>query len=654
MALLGIVVAGVGSSAVLAAPPPVGTSGSLLQLAPVSGRAAASFTADYWYVDPFGGKCAYKTVEFSWDGKLIKSVKVEPPDPKDLVYCAATHVVVRAPTTAVGGHVVSAVACSVDVNGVKTCPGFTLARTTYTVRPTPTLRLSPTGGLAAAPFTASYATGDGASCPYNAAEFLWDGAAVGSKVALDPSTCRATLDLTRAPSPRTIGTHRVRAEACINTRCLAGTVATATYTVRAPKPTPSPRPTPTPTPTPSPSPTPTAAPTPTASPTTSPTPSVRPTARPTVPPSPTDSPAPTGGVLGGTDPGAPPAGGSPYVPEMASFVAGPVAGGIDPAVVATNLFLTLLLVFLFALTAEIFNSTMDANRDEIHGWWARLMRGPFRIFGALTVPGASLTRLAGSGRLGSALRVLAVLSLLGLIYSVLSPDFGWNSQTLTLFVSLVLGLGFMTYFQEGSVTRLATRRYRVDASIRLYGTAVFVSILAVVISRLVTFQPGLVYGFVASAVIVAPVALDRRDDATLVLVPAIGLLVVSVAAWLLLGPVRAAAAGGDWAPGLAETVLAMIVIGGLETLFVSMIPLRFMDGAAVMGWSRLAWALTFGAVTFLWWQLLLNQNHAYVSAMEQTNVQVVLATVVVFMLTTGGLWSYFRFRPARPEVQAEA
>ena len=42
-----------------------------------------------------------------------------------------------------------------------------------------------------------------------------------------------------------------------------------------------------------------------------------------------------------------------------------------------------------------------------------------------------------------------------------------------------------------------------------------------------------IYGFVASAVIVAPVALSRRDDATLVLAPALGLLVVSVLAWLL-------------------------------------------------------------------------------------------------------------------------
>jgi hypothetical protein len=171
---------------------------------------------------------------------------------------------------------------------------------------------------------------------------------------------------------------------------------------------------------------------------------------------------------------------------------------------------------------------------------------------------------------------------------------------------------------------------------------------------LVTFQPGLVYGFIASAVIVSPVALSRRADATLVLVPAVGMLVVSVVAWLLLGPVRVAAAGGALVPGLAETVLAMIVIGGLETLFVTMIPLRFLDGATVMGWSKVAWALTFGTVTFLWWQLLLNQEHAYIQAMEQTNVQVVLATVVVFMVTTGGLWSYFRFRPERAEIEVEA
>jgi hypothetical protein len=338
------------------------------------------------------------------------------------------------------------------------------------------------------------------------------------------------------------------------------------------------------------------------------------------------------------------------VPEIVTWIGGPDAGAVDPAVVATNLLLTLLIVFLFGLTAEVFNSTMDANRAVVHGWWAGLLSGPLRFMGPLIVSGVGFSRLAGSGRVGSLLRILAVLSLLGLIYGFLSPDFGLNQSSMVLFLSLVVGLGFLTLFSEGSATRLAFRRYRADASIKLYGTAIFVAIIAVVVSRTVSFQPGLLYGFIASAVIVAPIALARRDDATLVLVPAFGLLVVSLLAWLLLGPVRVIAADGAPGPALAETILAMIVIGGLEGLFITMIPLRFLDGATVMGWNRVAWALTFGTVTFLWWQLLLNQDHAYAAALEQTNVQVVLAVLVAFILTTGGLWSYFRFRPVTADA----
>ena len=351
-------------------------------------------------------------------------------------------------------------------------------------------------------------------------------------------------------------------------------------------------------------------------------------------------------------PSDPPDSPNSYVPAIVSYIGGPDRGSVDPAVVATNVLLTLLVLFLFGLTAEIFNSTMDANRDEVHGWWARLFRGPLALLAALNFSGASLGHLSGSGRIGSTARVLLILSLLGIIYGFLSPDFGWNPQSLILIVSLIVGLGFLTFFSEGSATRLATSRYRADASIKLYGTAIIVAILAVVVSRLVDFSPGLVYGFIASAVIVAPVALAKRDDATLVLVPAFGVLVVSLLAWLLLGPVRVAAAGGEPLPALAESILAMIVIGGLEGLFITMIPLTFLDGATVKNWSRLGWALVFGVVTFLWWQLLLNQDAAYLGAFEQTNVRVVLATLGVFMLTTGGLWSYFRFRPAATEAEA--
>src|SRR5207344_3160323 len=153
-----------------------------------------------------------------------------------------------------------------------------------------------------------------------------------------------------------------------------------------------------------------------------PTPTASPSPTPTAEPSPsltataTPPAAPTGGVLSETfapPPSTPPIAvvatpapspsGNPFVPALASFVGGP--GPIDPAVVGTNLLLTLLVVFLFGLTAEIFNSTMDANRAEVHGWWTRLLGGPLAFVGGITFSGAGLSRLSGSGRIGSILRV---------------------------------------------------------------------------------------------------------------------------------------------------------------------------------------------------------------------------------------------------------
>jgi hypothetical protein len=636
-AALGIIaIMGVAPKALAGPPPASCASGPCLEVAPDHGRAAASFTASYWFVGR--GACPYLTVAFSWDDIPAATIDLD-------AACSATHTFGKPPSPAtVGSHSVTAIACSATG-----CDGNASAKQLYSIDPTPTLKLSPTKGLAAAAFTATYASGD-VRCGSADVQFFWSGKPAGPRVPLDVATCSAVRTFKPVPLPNGVGAHPVTAQTCNVDGCISSTQASATFTVTpTPTPTPTARPTATPSPTPDPSP--------------SPSPSVEPSATPPAPTTP--SPGPTGEVLEATSPPEPtpsailaaplaPAAtpsGNPYVPALATFVGGP-AGPIDPAVVGTNLLLTILFVFLFGLTAEIFNSTMDANRDEIHGWWVRLGGGSLRYLRAFTLTGAGASRWTGAGRIGSIARVVAVLGLSGLIYSFLSPDFGLNPQSLVLFISLVIGLGFITYYSEGSASRLAKRRFNAAASINLYGTAVVVAIVAVFLSRALSFQPGLVYGFIASAVIVTPIALAKREDATLILIPAFGLLVVSVLAWLLLGPVRVLAAGGAPLPALGETILAMIVIGGLEGLVVTMIPLRFLDGATVRRWSRLAWALWFGIVVFLWWQLLFNQNAAYAAAFEQTNVQVVLAVLGVFMLTTGGIWSYFRFRPAPAEAEA--
>ena len=333
------------------------------------------------------------------------------------------------------------------------------------------------------------------------------------------------------------------------------------------------------------------------------------------------------------------------LPAFAASIPGPNGLRLDWNVVATNILLTLLVILLFGLTSAVFNSTIDDNRDEIAGWFARLGSTLGFIAGPLGRLDHGLKGAADRANVSTLARVFVVLALSGLIYGFLSPDFGLNEKSLYLFVALVIGLGFATYLQEGGTTFLAERRYHVPSSVRLFGAGIAVAIVCVLVSRLAGLQPGFLYGFIASSVILAPASLDRRTSANLVIWPSIALLVASILAWLVMGPLTLAARA-DASPlnVLGNTIAASIFVGGLEGVFYSMIPLSFMDGAVVWRWSRIAWVLIFGVTTFLFWQLVINQYTAYLDAFRQPTILAILAILLVYGTLTIGTWAFFEYR----------
>lgn len=318
---------------------------------------------------------------------------------------------------------------------------------------------------------------------------------------------------------------------------------------------------------------------------------------------------------------------------------------INADVLLTNLLLTLLVILLFAVTSYIFNSTMDENRATIVAWRARVAHWLWPITRPIQALDRGLKRGVEAARLTGAARVAIVLGLSGLIYGFLDPNFGLNPPSVVLFVALVIGLGISTYLAEGGSTFLAVRRHRVASSVRLLGAGILDAIVCVAASRLVDFRPGFVFGFIASSVILSPVALGRRASAELVVVPAILTLVVALLAWLALTPLRAASVVDEsWLPVLLESIAGVLFIGGLEAIFFSMIPLSFMDGAAVWKWNKLAWAGLFGTSTFLFWQLVINREAKYLEASKQSSVLVCLALLAVYGGGTLLVWSYFRYR----------
>ena len=327
-----------------------------------------------------------------------------------------------------------------------------------------------------------------------------------------------------------------------------------------------------------------------------------------------------------------------------------VAAGLD--VIGTNLLLALILLLSIGLTSALFNATLEENRAQIEGAVARLSSGARAAMLPLArVANGPVARLPRTGRAAAVGRLAAVLVLTALIYGFLSPDFGIDGRSLIVFVALLVGLGVITYLGEGGSVLVSELRLHTHAGVRVYGVALTIALGSVLISRLIDFKPGVLYGFVASAVLLAPASLGRRQQAEAALLPILFLLFASLAAWLLLVPLRAAGGGNaSWLLGLVEAIAAIVFVAGLEAAFFAMIPIDFMDGATIARWNRPVWAVVFGLSGFLFWHLLLNQNKAYLAAFAETKVVAAFTVVALFSVATVVLWGYFHLSARRAAV----
>jgi len=372
------------------------------------------------------------------------------------------------------------------------------------------------------------------------------------------------------------------------------------------------------------------------------TPTPKPTPTPAPTPERTPTPAPTPTPRGGLSKEDTENLGPPQ-PEFVASVPAPDEISADPEVIGTNIFLTLLVISAFAFTSTLFNQTLEDNRREIEGWLGRYF-APLQRFGSLVGQGYEavakrqpwVERAAGPA---------VILVLMGLINGFLSPDFGLNTKGVVLFVSLLVGTGAITYVYKGGQVFFTTRRLRLGAGVKLYALALAIAAGSVLLSRLVGFRPGFLFGFVASYTVLAPAALDRKQSGQIIFFPSIALLAVSVIAWLLAIPLREVTEGTDaWWAAVPVGAAVALFVGGLEGLFFSMIPLRFMDGAKIAQWNRLLWFLTFGAAAFLFWHVLLNQEGAYLHALPERKVVAALSLLTFYTIVTMGTWAYFRQR----------
>ena len=317
----------------------------------------------------------------------------------------------------------------------------------------------------------------------------------------------------------------------------------------------------------------------------------------------------------------------------------------DAGTITTNLALAGVTLWVL-FSSVLLNQVLQEHRSEIDERTSRLTR-PLRRF------------VGGSAQTGAVRRILEpalILALTGVIYGLLDPGFGLNRSSALLFLSVILGVGVVTYACSGIEALMTRRTFGVAAAVRPYPASLAIAAASVAISRIIGLQPGVMYGFVASCAIVGPGGIDERRQGRVTIFPVLTAILLSLTAWLIIEPLRANASVSSSFFGQVGIAAGIIVfIGGLEGVAFNMIPLSVTDGGKLFRWRPLVWAAVALLASFLFWHVVINRDRQFFDALRQAESLAVLALFLLYTSLSIGLWAYFRWRPGstQPAPQPE-
>lgn len=350
-------------------------------------------------------------------------------------------------------------------------------------------------------------------------------------------------------------------------------------------------------------------------------PSVAPSVETTMVPSvvPVSTTAPGG--IGASGPGA-----------FAGSIVAPRDVPLNLPAIVQGLVVAALALLLIPFPSQLFNSTLEANYDEVRGWfgWLRRPKALARVRGLWSSPPG----------------IALFLALSSLLYALLNPTFGLHAASMAEVVGMGIGIAVTTaVFAVPQI--LAHRRLGDPWRVQVLPGTIVVGVACVLVSRLTSFEPGYLYGLLLGLTFGR--TLSRDDEGRLNAIGAVVMVVVAVIAWFALELVGSPSD----VVGLAlETALGATMVAGLESAAIGLVPLRFQPGAPVYAWNRMAWAGMFAISMFTFVLLLVNPNSDYLADSSRTPLFTIIGLLVLFAGVSIGFWAYFRFR--RPRVAAEA
>ena len=188
------------------------------------------------------------------------------------------------------------------------------------------------------------------------------------------------------------------------------------------------------------------------------------------------------------------------------------------------------------------------------------------------------------------------------IAGFVDPAFGVNPMSVRLVITGLISFVLLNVI-GWVVVIAALRKIQPDAHPTItfrFGSLIVVA-LTVLVARLLEFEPGVIFGLVAG--LTFAITLVASKDALVILLGSGAALVMAIGAWIgysAFGPLADAVPGSVVFRSLAE-LFSGVVVEGVSTLPLALLPLLALDGAVLFAWHKWVWALAYivGAGSFV-------------------------------------------------------
>ena len=318
--------------------------------------------------------------------------------------------------------------------------------------------------------------------------------------------------------------------------------------------------------------------------------------------------------------------------DLAFVLPGPFDLSLTPADVARNLGLTLLVILLVGAPTPLFNSTLDANEDEIRRWLRRRFH--------LQADAAPLERLRNRWT-----GVAIYLVVAALLYAFLDRAFPFGDQ-LVAFGSALITLVVATGAAILPGDRYVVRRYHEHGLPRAALWTLGLAVVCVLVTRLTDAQPGYIYGIIGGFTFTT--VLTTGDRGRMAFRGGLAMLAVGFAAWFLRVPFEPALGRPqDAGQELVNKVLEGLFVGSIQGLVFGLAPLRFLTGATLRAWSRVRWLLLWAVGLVLFIGVVLYPVSSYEPHPSDAGLITMAITVAIYGLIAVAFWDFFRRRARR-------